>query len=81
MTSTAPQSVAHVLSSSADQLLALEGVTGAGEGLCSTAAGNDTPCIKVYCRSADDRLADDVRAILAAVPFELVESGPVSAQE
>lgn len=66
------QSIEDVLAAHTDSLMAVEGVTGVGQGLCEERA-----CIRVYVLARTPEVEQRLPAEIDGYPVELVETGQI----
>lgn len=66
----AETTITEVLQERTEALMSVQGVVGAGQGLC-----DGRPCVKVYVVKKTMEVEQEIRRILAPHPFSIQESG------
>ena len=67
-----PMTIKDALTRYTDELMALPGVVGAGQGLCE-----GTPCIKVYVVKKTPQLEKQIHKTLRGFSYQIQESGKI----
>lgn len=70
------RSIEDVLKEHTEQLMALPGVTGTGQGLC-----DGVPCIKVFAADLPEDSKEQIPAELEGYPVKIEETGQFRAYE